>query len=413
MSLKIYSYPQNPRVWKAQIAGKYVGVEIETPAFKIGVDNKTKEFLAKNPLGKVPVLETPEGCIFESNAIARYVARLGSSSLYGSNTFEAGLIEQWIDFSANEIELPGAAWLFPILGLVPNNEDATTKAKGDIRKALTTLNQHLNTRTFLVGERITLADIAVSMALYRLYKLVLDAGFRKAFGNVNRWYLTLVNQPQFSSVIGEVVLCEKMAKAPDAPKVEKKVEPKKQEAPKKAEKPAAEAAAPAETKKEKKANPLDSLPVSKLVLDEWKRQYSNTDTRTEALPWFWENYDPEGYSIYFCDYKYNDECTKLFMTNNLISGFVQRLDPLRKYGFGDVLIFGEEPKLAVSGCWLFRGTEIPAEMKECDDFATYNWRKADTTNEADRKLIEDYWAWNGEFKGGPELPFSDNGKIFK
>jgi elongation factor 1-gamma len=59
-------------VWKAQIAGKFTGLEIEAPAFQIGVDNKTPEFAAKFPLQKVPALETPEGPLFESNAIARY-----------------------------------------------------------------------------------------------------------------------------------------------------------------------------------------------------------------------------------------------------------------------------------------------------------------------------------------------------
>lgn len=38
----------------------------------MGTDNKTPEYLKKNPLGKVPVLDTPQGAIWESNAIARY-----------------------------------------------------------------------------------------------------------------------------------------------------------------------------------------------------------------------------------------------------------------------------------------------------------------------------------------------------
>lgn len=69
---KIYSYPNNPRVWKAQIAGNFTGLEFEVPPFQIGVDNKTPDFAAKFPLQKVPALETPEGPLFESNAIARY-----------------------------------------------------------------------------------------------------------------------------------------------------------------------------------------------------------------------------------------------------------------------------------------------------------------------------------------------------
>jgi len=41
-----------------------------------------------NPLGKVPVLETPDGPVFESNAIARYVARLNNNTLYGSSLIQ-------------------------------------------------------------------------------------------------------------------------------------------------------------------------------------------------------------------------------------------------------------------------------------------------------------------------------------
>jgi len=418
MSLKVYSYPNNPRVWKAQIAGKYVGVEIETPAFEMGKDNKSKEFLSKFPVGKVPVLETPEGPIFESNAIARYVARQHGSKLYGSNGYEASLIDQWIDFAGNEIELPSAAWIYPILEIVPENREATNKAKGDIRKALDILNHHLETRTFLVGERVSLADIVVSMSLYRLYQMVLDAGFRKGWKNLNRWYLTLVHQPEFASVIGEVHLCEKMAVAKAAPK---------KEAPKKeAAAPKKEAAAPKpkaapkkkddeeeeenEFKEEKKKSKLDSLPKSKLDMDEWKRTYSNNGSRDVALPWLFEHFDPEGYSFWYSDYKYNDECQKTFMTANLLSGFIQRLDRLRKYGFGSLAIFGEEPKLQVAALWLFRGLEVPEEMTEVDDYGNYHWKKLDVNSAEDKKLIEDFFAWDGSFGGRPAF---NQGKIFK
>jgi len=415
-SWKIHTYPNNPRVWKAQIAGKYVGVEIETPAFEMGKDNKSKEFLAKFPVGKVPVLETPEGPVFESNAIARHVARQEGSKLYGSSSYEAALIDQWIDFASNEIELPSAAWLYPILDIVPENREATSKAKGDIRKALDILSHHLETRTFLVGERVSLADIVVSMALYRLYKMVLDPGFRKGWRHVNRWFLTLVHQPEFASVIGEVQLCEKMMVAKAAPKpaaAPKKEAPKKEAAPK--PKPAPkkkddDEEEENEFKEEKKKSKLDSLPKPKMDLDEWKRTYSNSGTRDVALPWLWQNFDAEGYSFWVADYKFNDECQKLFMTANLLGGFVQRLDKLRKYGFGSLVIFGEEPKLQVSCVWLFRGAEVPDEMKETDDYPNYEWKQLDHKDEQAKKLVEDFFAWDGEFGGRPAF---SQGKIFK
>eukprot|EP01087_Luapelamoeba_hula_P002204 TRINITY_DN118_c0_g1_i1.p1 TRINITY_DN118_c0_g1~~TRINITY_DN118_c0_g1_i1.p1 ORF type:complete len:417 (-),score=89.03 TRINITY_DN118_c0_g1_i1:65-1315(-) len=416
MSLTLYTYPQNPRAWKAQIAAEYAGVKLNVPNFAMGTENKSKEFLEKFPVGKVPALDAPEGPIFESGAIARYVARKGGK-LFGSSEIENAQVDQWLDFATAEIDLPAAAWLLPIYEIVPENREATSKAKGDLRKVFGILNTHLADRTFLVGERVTLADIGVAMSVYRLYKTVLDASFRKGWVNVNRWYLTCVNQPEFLTVIGETKLCDKMAVAKAAapkPAAEKKPEPaKKAAAPKPAAAPKKKDDDEDDEYKEKPSkSALDNLPKSKLDMDEWKRTYSNEKTREVALPWLWEHYDPEGYSLWFADYKYNDECVKNFMTNNLLGGFIQRLDKVRKYGFGSLLIFGDEPKLQVATAWLFRGTEVPQEMKDVDDYAHYEWRKADPANEADKKLVEDFFAWNGEF-GGKYPAFNDKGKVFK
>jgi len=232
----LYGDKTDPLTLRILIAAKYNGLEIEVPSFNVGVDNKTNDYLNKSPLGKVPLLETNEGHIFEANAIARYVARQGANSLYGSSPFEAGLVEQWIDFAANDIELPGNVWVFPILGFIPDNTIATQKAKGDVRKAVEVLNRHLLSRTFLVGNRITLADIVVATSLVRLYEKVLDPSFRKQFTNVNRWFTTVVNQPNFRAFLPEVKLAEKMQVAPkvvEAKKEEPKKEQPKKEQPKK------------------------------------------------------------------------------------------------------------------------------------------------------------------------------------
>jgi len=428
---KLLTDQKNPQAWKALIAASYAGVKVDVPAF----NPESAELEAKSPHLKIPVLETAEGTLFEANAIARYIARLSKSyPLYGASVWEAGAIENWIDFAANEIELPGSVWTFPILGKIPNNPNATQRAKGDIRKVFDTLNKHLLTRTFLVGQRLSLADIVVAMSLYNLYELVLDLGFRKAFPNTNRWYLTIVNQPLVKAIIGEVNLCQKMqvAKAEEGAKEggkqEKKEQPKKEAAPKqekkeqpkqeKKEQPKKEAPKKKEESEEpeeesfeekKKKSKLDFLPPSKFVLDEWKRTYSNEDTVTKAIPWFWENFDKEGYSLWVGDYKYPEENNKLFMTLNLVNGYIQRLEGFRKYGFGSLCLFGEEPRLEIGCCFLVRGTEIPEEMTDAPDTENYNWRKIDPSSEADRKLVNDYWAWEKTIAGRT----FNQGKIFK
>jgi elongation factor 1-gamma len=417
MVLKLYTHDNSPRTQKVLIAAKYAGVNVEVA----NVDTRSEDFLRKNPTGKVPVLETDKGTISESNAIARYIAREGKPEFHGKSSIETALIDQWIDFAASEIELAAYAWIFPIQGVIPNNFQATKKAQEDIKKVLSILDNHLLTRTYLVGNSVSLADVVVAVALLQLYQLVLDPAFRKEFVNANRWFVTIVNQPEVKAVLGEVQLADKAAVAPAAPKEKKEKAPKEAKAPapkaeKKAEKPVEKKPAADEEEEEdyekedkKKKNPLDDLPKSSFILDEWKRMYSNNDTRTVAAPWFWEHLDKEGYSLWWCDYKYNDELSKTFMTSNLIGGFFQRLEKLHKYAFGSMIIFGEEPKLSVAGVWLFRGLEIPEDMKACDDAEHYNWKRVDINNPAEKKLVEDYFAWDGEL-GGKKF---NAGKTFK
>jgi len=398
---------------KVLIAARYANVEIEL--------NSDGEGCKQN----FHTLDTEEGSIFGGNAIARYVARVGDGNLYGSSAFESALVDQWIDYSVGEIDLPGAAWLYPIKGLIPNHATATSKAKADIRAVLKFLDDHLLTRTFLVGERVSLADIVVGVSLLDLYRLVLDPGFSKQFNNTNRWFKTLIHQENFSAVLGEVELAKKMAVAPAAPDVpEEKVvaeKPKKEkqepqpkkEKPKKVEKPAEEADEEPEESFEderpKTKNPLDLLPPSKLVFDEWKRVYSNEETRGVAIPWFWEHFDTEGYCIWFCDFLHNSECQKTFMTCNKVGGLFQRLENMHKHAFGSMLIFGEEPSLEVAGVWVFRGKQIPEEVLTCEDYPLYHWRQADISDPAQRSLIEDYFAWDGNL-GGKHF---NTGKVFK
>jgi hypothetical protein len=45
-------------------------------------------------------------------------------------------------------------------------------------------------------------------------------------------------------------------------------------------------------------------------MDDFKRFYSNED-EAKSIPYFWEKFDPENYSIWFCEYKYPEELTKV------------------------------------------------------------------------------------------------------
>jgi elongation factor 1-gamma len=431
----------NFRAFKILIAAEYNQVNINIPDFKLGVDNKTESFLQKSPLGKVPVLDTPSGAICESNAIARYVARMRrDSELYGVSFFESGQVDSWVDFCSHDLELPATMWIYPVLGYMPYSEANTSRAKADFARALNVLENHLADKTFLVGHKITLADITVVSTLVYPFKFVADASYRAAFPNVMRWFDTCVNQPEFENVIGKVVLCNTeltasgasaVAFAPPAPGNDKKAnkkegkkdkgnkgdqapKEKKEKAPKapkvKEEKPPAESEEPEEPKPEKKEDHLfkvmDKNTPSPFSMDTWKKTYSNCENYGDAMNEFWTTFDAEGWSLFRGDYQYDSDNSVLFMTSNLIGGFIQRTEEIRKWLFGTMTIRGEAKKggMKITAYFLIRGDSI-APLVQCNDDAEYyTWTKVATpVTDEDKAKIMEYWTGDATLEGEPLL----------
>jgi len=419
----LYTYPENFRAFKALIAAKYSGAKVNVDnSFVFGETNKTDAFLKKFPLGKVPAFETNDGkCIFESNAIAFAVA---NEQLRGKAAMDQAQIVSWMNFADNEILPASCTWVFPCLGIMQFNKGSTERAKEDVKKALSALNSHLLTHTYLVGERITLADITVTCTLLHLYQYVLEPSFRKPFQNVNRWFTTMVNQPQVKAVIGDFKLCDKMAQFDNKKFTEiqgklkqgggdKKQDKKDKKQDKKADKPKEvkkeESPAPAPAPKPK--DPLDALPNGNFNMDDFKRFYSNND-EDKSVPYFWEKFDKENYSIWYSEYKYAEDLSKIFMTCNLISGMFQRVDKLRKNAFASVAVFGEDGNNNISGVWVWKGHELCFPLNEdwTVDYESYDWKKLDADAPETKKLVDQYFKWIGEDSKGRKF---NQGKIFK
>jgi len=62
----------------------------------VGKDDRTDAFRAKSVVAKLPLLETPDGALFESNAIARYIAKIRrDTELTGKTFFESAQVDAW------------------------------------------------------------------------------------------------------------------------------------------------------------------------------------------------------------------------------------------------------------------------------------------------------------------------------
>jgi glutathione S-transferase len=205
--LRVFSYLPNPRVWKATIAARFCGVDVEirgasgkelrdwlwdydarplapgereslsslTRIGRVGLTGaqlvKTDAFLEAQPFGNVPAAFGSDGKvgIFESNSIMRVVARLGEATypLYGRDPYEASRIDSFLDVS---LVFARDSQVY-LLALSDGTIDATihARAKAAFSIYASGLEQALSSRrTTLVGEGLTLADIcfAAELALF-------------------------------------------------------------------------------------------------------------------------------------------------------------------------------------------------------------------------------------------------------
>jgi elongation factor 1-gamma len=402
---KLYGSTGHGRSIPAVVAAKANGLDLEIVETTGG---KTPTDI--NPLGKIPAFVGANGFkLTEAVAIAIYITSQNEkTTLLGTTKQDYASILRWMSYANSDLLTRLSGWYLPLVGAAPYNKKTVEDSAKAADAALKVLEAHLTANTYLVGERITLADIFTAGIIRRSFATVLDTKWRSQFVAVTRWFNTVTNQSDWTAVIPESVFVEEAIKY---------TPPKKEEKPKKeAPKPAAKEEDDEEpdVKPEPKAkHPLEALPKPTLVLDEWKRQYSNNDTRPVAMPWFWQNYKPEEYSLWLVDYKYNDELKLTFMANNLIGGFFARLEASRKYLFGAASVYGENYKCLIRGAFLVRGQEAIPAFDVAPDWESYEFKKLDHTNEEDRKLIEELWAWDTPVvREGKEWPHVD-GHVFK
>jgi len=126
---------------------------------------------------------------------------------------EGGQVDSWIEFCTHELELPLNTWVYTVQGWLEEVPEATRAAKEDVKHSLSVLDKHLLTSTYMVGNRITLADISICCSLVDAFRLVLDEQFRKSYGNLMRWFSLVVTHHEVESVVGKVELLTSKAGA--------------------------------------------------------------------------------------------------------------------------------------------------------------------------------------------------------
>lgn len=245
-----------------------------------------------------------------------------------------------------------------------------------LKNKLSELNKCFLKNTFFVEDQITAADVSMAIIIEELLSrnIIDNCIMENDYYCVKRWFETVTAQDLYKKY-----LCTLKGASSLNP-----IEEEEAEAP-------------------KKKDPLDFLPPTTLSLDEWKRIYSNNKTQLYqiAMPWFWKNYDSEGWSLYKIKYdKLEDECKVSFLTCNMLSGFLQRFPPdFRKYSFGVTHVLGSGGNFDIMGVWLVRGNDLPTQIKEHPSYEYHTFTKLDHNIAEHKKLVEDYWCSDSIIEG--------------
>jgi glutathione S-transferase len=188
----------NPRRVRVFLAEK--GIEVPTVQVDIGkAENREPEFLAKNPMGGVPVLELDDGTFLaESVAICRYFEGVKPDPpLMGTDERDRALVEMWNRRMENEIAMPVMASFRNthefFKDRIPQVPEYGAVAKEHATARLAWLDEELADREFVAGDRYTIADITalIGVDFGRVTGIRIDPGQK----NLQRWYEAVSSRP--------------------------------------------------------------------------------------------------------------------------------------------------------------------------------------------------------------------------
>jgi glutathione S-transferase len=194
--MRLY-YFETPNGRKACAVARYLNAPVEFVRIDLTKgEHKTLAFLAINPNGKIPALEDGEVRMWESAAIMCYLADKAGSSLWPKDARQFDVI-RWLSWDAMHFSRHAGTLFFqqvikPHFGLGDPDLAAIDEAMGFFRQFAGVLNSHLEGRSYLVGDGLSVADFAVGAFLPHAHeaKIPLDE-----FPQISRWYAQLEQLP--------------------------------------------------------------------------------------------------------------------------------------------------------------------------------------------------------------------------
>lgn len=198
--MKIYGDIQSGNCYKVKLLCALLDIEHEWVHIDIlAGGSRTSEFLAKNPNGKIPLLELADGrCLSESNAILNFLA--ADSDLLPKDKFQFAKVQQWQFFEqySHEPFIAVARFIAKYLGMPESRRAEYESKQAGGHRALSVMEAQLIKTPYLVGDKLTTADIA----LYGYTHVAHEGGFDLSkYPAIQSWLSRVASNPKYIAMM--------------------------------------------------------------------------------------------------------------------------------------------------------------------------------------------------------------------
>jgi glutathione S-transferase len=196
----LYDYLPSGNGYKVRLTAKHLGIPYRLVQMDIvrGA-TRTPEFLAKNPNGRIPLLEVPgRGYLPESHAIISFLA--DGSELIPRDAWQRAQLWQWLCFEQYNLEPNiGTArfWLTSLHKTPADLGERLTEKTAKGHEALAVLERGLSGKPFLVADRFTLADVALYAYTHVAPEAGIDLGIYPA---IRAWIARVASQAEHAPI---------------------------------------------------------------------------------------------------------------------------------------------------------------------------------------------------------------------
>ena len=165
MTLKLYTHPMSRgRIarWMCEEVREATGQDYETVLLDYGTTMKAPEYLAVNPMGKVPAIRHGDVVVTEAAAICAYLADAFPQAGLAPEDTDRGAYYRWMFFAAGPME---QAITNRSLGVTADAEHPGRVGYGTLDAVADALDGWLSARDYVCGDRFTAADVYVGAAV--------------------------------------------------------------------------------------------------------------------------------------------------------------------------------------------------------------------------------------------------------